>query len=108
MEHFVAIGLGLLATAAWNRLERSDQTRPEQRLDRLTCICGPQWQHRPRVGDELQQVIGGKIVVRNQQERLLDDERDRCEIGCGAVRWILGEQAAANEIESSATTTCGG
>jgi hypothetical protein len=85
------VGNGSVPT---NRPERSDQTRPEQRLDRLTCICGPQWQHRPRVADELRQVIGGKLIVRDQQERLLDDERDWCEIGCGAVRWILGEQAA--------------
>jgi hypothetical protein len=91
MEHFVAIGLGLLATAAYRRTDSNDLIRHVLNNGSIGSLASA-----ARNGniDLAQQVIGGKIVVRDQEERLLDDERDRCEIGCGAVRWILGEQAA--------------
>ena len=40
--------------------------------------------------------------MRYQEERLLDDERDRYKIRCGAVGWILVERLTLSESVSAA------
>jgi len=44
---------------------------------------------RLRIGDELLQVVGWKILAREQHHRLLGEQRDRREIGRRAVRELL-------------------
>src|SRR5262249_26838807 len=41
------------------------------------------------IGDELLQAVGGKILAREQHHRLLDEQRDRGEIGGGIVRQLF-------------------
>jgi len=58
-----------------------------------------------RVSDELLQIVGRQFVARDQQQRLLDHQRDRREVGRGVVersfieRLILGEGVDAAEHE---------
>ena len=49
------------------------------------------------VGDELLQILDRQILARDQHDRLLADQRDRCEVGQGVVERMLVERLAIRE-----------
>src|SRR5262249_56656169 len=59
-----------------------------------------------RIDDELSEVARGEILAHDEEQRLLDDQGDRREVGCGVVERVLvqrlvdrmGARAAEHEL----------